>query len=172
MTENVIATPDLRMTFSGFYDDRPVDRLETLPESINRNEAKIDSLVESAKRGEVQVVFITLPMRAEDRIRSIIGELTDTTASVYIVPDLFVFQMLNSCWTDIQGLPVVSVFENPLFGVDGFLKRLLDISVASTALLIAGIPMLLIALAVKLTSRGPILFKQKRYGLDGKQIDV
>ncbi len=172
LTHNVMVTPDLRLTFSGFYDDRPIDRLCELPEDIDRNEGKIQSLIESAKSGEIQVVFITLPMRAEERIRSIISELTDTTASVYIVPDLFVFQMLNSRWTDIQGLPVVSVFENPLFGVDGFLKRLLDISVAAVALLITGLPMMLIALAVKLTSKGPILFMQKRYGLDGKQIDV
>ena len=80
--------------------------------------------------------------------------------------------MLNSRWTDIQGLPVVSVFENPLFGVDGSLKRLVDIAIAMMALLIAGIPMLLIAAAVKLTSSGPIIFRQKRYGLDGKEIDV
>lgn len=172
LVENVVATPDMRMTFTGFYDDRPVDRLIELPQELDRNEGKIDSLVKAAKSGEVQVVFITLPMRAESRIRSIIAELADTTASVYIVPDLFVFQMLNSRWTDIQGLPVVSVFENPLFGVDGFLKRLVDLSIASTALLVAGIPMLMIAAAVKLTSAGPVIFRQKRYGLDGKQIDV
>ena len=172
LAQNVIATPDLRMTFTGFYDDRPDDRLSELPTELDRNEGKIDILIEAAKAGKVQVVFITLPMRAKDRIRSIIGELTDTTASVYIVPDLFVFQMLNSRWTDIQGLPVVSVFENPLFGVDGFLKRILDVSVATMALLLVGIPMMFVAIAVKLTSKGPILFKQKRYGLDGKQIDV
>ena len=172
LAQNVNATPDLRMSFIGFYDDRPVDRLRELPEDIDRNEGKVDSLIEAAKSGEVQVIFITLPMRAEDRIRSIIGEITDTTASVYIVPDLFVFQMLNSRWTDIQGLPVVSVFENPLFGVDGFLKRMLYVSVAVLALMLVGIPMLLVAMAVKLTSKGPVLFKQKRYGLDGKQIDV
>jgi putative colanic acid biosynthesis UDP-glucose lipid carrier transferase len=172
LTNNVMATPDLRMTFAGFYDDRPDNRLCDLPEEINRNEGKIDAAVEAAKSGEVEVLFITLPMRAEDRIRSIIAELSDSTASVYIVPDLFVFQMLNSRWTDIHGLPVVSVFENPLFGVDGILKRMLDVSVASLALLLAGIPMLIIATAVKLTSKGPVLFKQKRYGLDGKQIDV
>jgi len=172
LTENVTATPDLRMTFAGFYDDRPKDRLCKLPEEINRNEGNVDAAVAAAQAGEIQVLFITLPMRAEDRIRSIIAELSDSTASVYIVPDLFVFQMLNSRWTDIQGLPVVSVFENPLFGVDGFLKRMLDISVSTMALLIAGLPMLLIAAAVKLTSKGPVLFKQKRYGLDGKKIDV
>ena len=167
-----MSTPDLRMTFCGFYDDRPVNRLCDLPDDIDRNEGKIDSAIEAAKTGEVQVLFITLPMRAEDRIREIIAELSDSTASVYIVPDLFVFQMLNSRWTDIQGLPVVSVFENPLFGVDGMLKRMLDVTVASMALLVAGIPMLIVAALVKLTSKGPILFKQKRYGLDGKQIDV
>ena len=172
LTQNVMSTPDLRMTFCGFYDDRPVNRLCDLPDDIDRNEGKIDSAIEAAKTGEVQVLFITLPMRAEDRIREIIAELSDSTASVYIVPDLFVFQMLNSRWTDIQGLPVVSVFENPLFGVDGMLKRMLDVTVASMALLVAGIPMLIVAALVKLTSKGPILFKQKRYGLDGKQIDV
>ena len=91
---------------------------------------------------------------------------------VYIVPDLFVFQMLNSRWSDIEGVPVVSVFENPLFGVDGVVKRCLDLVVATAALLVAGIPMLMIAAAVKLTSKGPVLFKQKRYGLEGDEIDV
>ena len=118
------------------------------------------------------MIYITLPMRAEARIRGVIQELADTTASVYIVPDLFVFQMLISLWTDIQGLPVVSVFENPLFGVDGMMKRCVDVLLATIALLIAAIPMALIALAVKLTSKGPVIFRQKRYGLDGKEIMV
>ncbi|MCL4153348.1 UNVERIFIED_CONTAM: hypothetical protein GTU68_009271 [Idotea baltica] len=111
-------------------------------------------------------------MRAEERIRNLLKELADTTASVYIVPDLFVFQMLNSRWTDIQGLPVVSVFENPLYGVDGALKRSVDFILATIALLLGGIPMLGIAALVKLTSKGPIIFRQKRYGLDGKEIMV
>ena len=172
LTNNVTSTPDLRMTFAGFYDDRPKNRICELPEDIDRNEGNVDAAVAAAKAGEVQVLFITLPMRAEARIRSIISELSDSTVSVYIVPDLFVFQMLNSRWTDIQGLPVVSVFENPLFGADGFLKRMLDLSVAAVALMILGIPMLFIAAAVKLTSRGPVLFKQLRYGLDGQKIEV
>ncbi len=168
---NVDGTPDLRLTFEGFYDDRPEDRWAEHKDEVSKK-GDLDVMIEKAKSGEVQVVFITLPMRAEDRIRSIIAQLSDTTASVYIVPDLFVFQMLNSRWTDIQSLPVVSVFENPLFGVDGILKRMVDVTIASVALLLVGIPMLIIAMAVKLTSKGPILFKQKRYGLDGKQIDV
>ena len=172
LVENVGSTPDLRLNFFGFYDDRPGARLRELPEDMDIRHGNIDTLIDATKSGEVQVVFITLPMRAEERIRSIIAELTDTTASVYIVPDLFVFQMLNSRWTDIHGLPVVSVFENPLFGVDGMLKRIVDVIIATAALLTVGIPMLLVAAAVKLTSKGPIIFKQKRYGLDGKSIEV
>ena len=172
LARNINAAPELGLKFLGYYDDRPSDRTADLPEDISVNLGKIDSLVEAAKKGDVQVIYITLPMRAEKRIRELIQSLADTTASVYIVPDLFVFQMLHSRWTDIQGLPVVSVFENPLFGVDGMLKRSVDLALAVVALMIAAIPMALIAIAVKLTSRGPIIFRQKRYGLDGKEIMV
>lgn len=172
LVRNINAAPDLGLQFLGYYDDRPKERTADLPEDLSVNLGKIDSLVESAKSGDVQVIFISLPMRAEERIRQVIRELADTTASVYIVPDLFVFQMLNSRWTDIQGLPVVSVFENPLFGVDGILKRTVDVALACLALVLFFIPMTLVAAAVKLTSRGPIFFRQKRYGLDGKEILV
>ena len=172
LARNVKKSPTLGLKLLGYYDDRPADRTSDLPADVEDQLGRIDDLVAAAKAGEVQVVFITLPMRAEDRIRSVIQELADTTASVYIVPDLFVFQMLNSRWSDIDGLPVVSVFENPLFGVDGVFKRILDLGIATAALLVAGIPMMIIAAAVKLTSSGPVLFKQKRYGLDGRQIDV
>ena len=172
LARNVRNSPALGLKLMGYYDDRPEDRTGKLPEDVEKKLGKIENVIDAAKKGEVQVVFITLPMRAEQRIRTLIQELTDTTASVYIVPDLFVFQMLNSRWSDIEGVPVVSVFENPLFGVDGVVKRVLDLMISTAALLVAGIPMLLIAAAVKLTSKGPVLFKQKRYGLDGEEIDV
>ena len=69
-------------------------------------------------------------MRAEKRTRELLNQLADTTASVYIVPDFFVFELLHSRWTDINGLPVVSVFENPFYGVDGLLKRVVDMCLA------------------------------------------
>lgn len=130
LVRNINSAPDLGLRFLGYYDDRPKERTVDLPDDISANLGKLETLFESARKGEVQVIFISLPMRAEERIRRVIQELADTTASVYIVPDLFVFQMLNSRWTDIQGLPVVSVFENPLFGVDGILKRTVDVALA------------------------------------------
>ena len=69
-------------------------------------------------------------------------------------------------------LPAVSVFENPLFGVDGMLKRAADLSIATVGLVAISIPMMLIALAVKLSSPGPVFFRQKRYGIDGREILV
>jgi putative colanic acid biosynthesis UDP-glucose lipid carrier transferase len=118
------------------------------------------------------MIYITFPMRAEQRIRTYLSKLGDTTASVYIVPDFFVFQMLSARWNQIDGLPVVSVFETPISGIDGVLKRGFDLVVGILALAIVAAPMALIAIAIKLTSPGPIFFRQKRYGLSGEQIGV
>ena len=132
----------------------------------------LTDLVEVAQRGEVDMIMITLPMRAEERIKQLLDQLSDSTVSVYIVPDFFVFELLHSRWTSMGGLPAVSVFENPLFGVDGVMKRIADLVIASIGLLAAAIPMSLIAIGIKATSKGPVFFRQKRYGIDGKEILV
>jgi len=111
-------------------------------------------------------------MRAEQRIRDVLNRFSDTTASVYIVPDFFVFELLHSRWNNILGVPVVSVFENPFYGVDGMLKRAFDLLVGTCCLVLAAIPMLTIAILVRFSSPGPIFFRQKRYGLDGREIRV
>lgn len=160
------------LKFKGFYEDRQVERTAELPAEQMQILGTIEQLIADAKANKVNVVFVTLPMRAEERIRNILQELGDSTTSVYIVPDLFVFQLMHSRWTTVEGLPVVSVFENPFYGVDGVFKRMVDLVCGSIALAIFGLPMLAVAVAVKLTSAGPVFFRQKRYGLDGKPIWV
>ena len=172
LVRNIESNPELGLKFIGFFDDRPEARTIKLPEDMQHRLGTIDHLLEEAKTNGISVVYITLPLRAENRIRDVIRRLSDSTLSVYVVPDFFVFQLLHSRWTDIQGIPVVSVFENPFYGVDGLLKRACDIVWASIAILFAAIPMLIIAAAIRLTSRGPILFKQRRYGLDGNEFFV
>lgn len=172
LTRNIRNQPELGLRFVGFFDDRPHKRTTELPEELNSRLGDSQSLLEQARSGQIQVVFVTLPMRAEERIRDIVSRLADTTASVYIVPDLFVFQLLHSRWTDIQGIPVVSIYENPLYGVDGLVKRLCDVALATIGLLVLALPLLAIAAAIKLTSRGPVFFKQRRYGLDSREILV
>lgn len=164
--------PDLGLRFRGFYDDRPDSRTVSIPDDLKQRLGDLNELMSDAQSGKVSKVFITLPMRAEDRIKQLLDRLGDTTASVYIVPDFFVFQLLHSRWSDVQGLPVVSIYENPFYGVDGILKRITDIVVATALLFALAIPLSVVGLMVKLSSPGPIFFRQKRYGLDGKEIKV
>jgi putative colanic acid biosynthesis UDP-glucose lipid carrier transferase len=172
LARNMVDTPELGLKLAGYYDDRPPERVPALPAGLKPRIGDIDDLVADARAGFVDRIYITFPMRAEDRIRGVLRKLADTTASVYIVPDFFVFQLLHSRWTDIGGLPAVSVFENPLYGVDGVLKRVFDVALASCMLLVLGPAMLVIAIAIKVTSRGPVFFRQLRYGLDGCEIRV
>jgi putative colanic acid biosynthesis UDP-glucose lipid carrier transferase len=172
LARNIQAMPDFGLKLAGFYDDRPPERNPQLPPGLRRQIGGLDDLVADARAGFVDCIYITFPMRAEDRIRGALAKLADTTASVYIVPDFYVFQLLHSRWTDIGGIPAVSVFESPLYGVDGLVKRLFDLLAASAILFLFSLPLAIIALAVKLTSRGPILFRQLRYGLDGNEIWV
>ena len=172
LARNLDAQPELGLKLVGYYDDRPKERSPEPPAGLKRQIGGIEDLIADAKAGFIETIYITFPMRAEDRIRGVLRQLSDTTASVYIVPDFFVFQMLHSRWTDIGGLPAVSVFENPLYGVDGVVKRLFDIVAGSIILTLLAIPMLITAIAVKLTSRGSVFFRQRRYGLDGNEILV
>jgi len=101
-----------------------------------------------------------------------VSKLADSTASINIVPDFFTFNLIQSKWTNVQGIPVVSLFDTPFSEFDGFIKRLEDLLLCAVILPIIIIPMLLIAIGIKLTSRGPVLFKQKRYGINGEEINV
>jgi putative colanic acid biosynthesis UDP-glucose lipid carrier transferase len=130
-------------------------------------------LVEKAKTGRIDIVYVTtVPLSDKGRIIALLDELSDTTASVYIVPDSFLFSMFHGHWVQVGQLPAVSVFETPFYGVEGWLKRLEDIVIASLVLVLMAIPMSLIAILLKLTSPGPILFKQRRYGLDGQVFHI
>lgn len=172
LAKNIENSPELGLQLVGFFDDRPSSRTPSLPIEIGERVGDIHELIEQTRLGAVDTIYITFPMRAEDRIRGVLGKLSDSTASVYIVPDFFVFELLHSRWTSIGGLPAVSIFENPFYGVDGIVKRVMDVCLASLFLAAAAVPMLVVALLVKLSSRGPVFFRQKRYGLDGRQILV
>ena len=172
LARNVQNTPELGLEFVGFFDDRPHRRTAEDAGEDRPRAGNLPQLVELAKSGGVDKIFITFPMRAEKRIRDYLTQLGDTTASVYIVPDFFVFQMLHARWSSIDGLPVVSVFETPISGIDGVVKRGFDLVVGSALLAMLAVPMLMVAAAVKFTSPGPVFFRQKRYGLSGEEIRV
>ena len=132
----------------------------------------VDELLRKARAGEVDVVYVALPLRDEHRIDALVDSLADTTVSAYVVPDMFVAGLMNSRWVDFGGMPIVSVYETPVFGLYEWVKRVEDIVLSSLILLLTAPLMLAIALAVKLSSHGPILFRQRRYGLNGAVVEV
>lgn len=172
LARNIEKAPWSGLRTVGFFDDRPALRRAAMPADVAACVGNVDDLVAQARDGRVHMIYITLPLRAENRIKAVLARLADTTASVYLVPDFYVYELLHSRWINVGGLPAVSVFENPFYGVDGLVKRMLDVVLGSVALAFAAIPMAVVAAAVKLSSPGPVFFRQKRYGLDGRPIDV
>jgi putative colanic acid biosynthesis UDP-glucose lipid carrier transferase len=132
----------------------------------------IDDLLQKVNAGGIDAVYVAWPLRDEERIEKLVSRLADATASVYVVPDMFVSGLMHSRWVDFGGMPLVSVYETPFDGLQGWVKRLEDIVLSSLILLLT-LPLLLtIALTVKISSPGPVLFKQRRYGLNGGVVEV
>jgi putative colanic acid biosynthesis UDP-glucose lipid carrier transferase len=117
------------------------------------------------------VVFIARPADTPET-RRLLNDLQDTTCSVYLIPDLSLFDLIQARTNDIHGVPVIAVCESPFHGAGGVAKRLTDIAIALVLLLLAAPLMIGIAVAIRLTSTGPAIFRQHRYGLDGKRITI
>lgn len=161
---------ELGIRFEGFFDDREKQRLPyELRELIC---GTIDEGIALAKSRKVDYVYIAMPMSAEQRIMDLLGRCSDTTANVYIIPNFFIYNLLNARWQNVGSIQTLSIFDTPFEGANNALKRIEDILLSSLILTLIAVPMLVIALAVKLTSPGPAIFKQVRYGLGGKPILV
>ena len=163
--------PQLGLEIVGFYDDRPLHRLPKLAE--NSLMGTIEEGIKLVKRApNISDVYIAMPMKAEERITHILNQCSDTTATVHIIPDFFIYNILHARWQYIGNIQTLSIFDSPFEGFNQTLKRVEDLVIGILILTIIIIPMCFIALAVKLTSKGPIIFKQQRYGLDGKEIEI
>jgi putative colanic acid biosynthesis UDP-glucose lipid carrier transferase len=157
--------------FLGFFDFRSADRVSQLidPEQLAGHCKDIASY---ARAHGVAAIYIALPLSNVPRIGEMIRELRDTTASIYFLPDVFAFDLIQGRLVDLNGMPAISVCDTPFHGMDAVLKRTMDITLTGAALLLAAPVMAMIAMAVKATSRGPVLFRQRRYGLNGEAINV
>src|SRR6185312_3848622 len=160
-----------RKGFLGFFDFRSADRL---PDTIDPAHlvGHCKDVAEFARTRGVTSIYIALPIANVPRIGEMVRELRDTTASIYFVPDVFAFDLIQGRLVEIHGIPALAVCDTPFYGMNAVLKRVTDLVFGSLALLAASPLMLLIAAAVKLSSPGPILFRQRRYGLNGEKISV
>ena len=164
------SNPGMRLDVAGFFDDRSSDRLGMEPGA--KLVGSLSELGEYVKQHRTDVIFIALPIRHVKRVMNLLDDLRDTTASIYYVPDIFVFDLIQARSGEIHGIPVVAMCETPFYGYRGVVKRLTDTALSVIILLLLLPLLVVIALLVKFTSPGPIIFKQRRYGLDGREIAV
>jgi len=155
----------------GFFDDRSAERLG-LPGTRSRLLGRLPELASYVKRRGIDVVFVALPVRHIQRVMQLLDELRDTTVSIYYVPDIFAFDLIQARSGELFGIPVVALCETPFCGYRGVIKRFTDIAFAASMLLVAAPLMLALAVMVRLSSPGPVIFPQRRYGLDGREIVV
>jgi putative colanic acid biosynthesis UDP-glucose lipid carrier transferase len=165
-----IGTSALGMRVEGFFDDRSAQRLGLSTPA--RLLGTLPDLVSYVKRNQIDVVFVALPVSHIRRVVQLLDELRDTTASVYYVPDIYAIDLIQARSGELLGVPVVALCETPFYGYRGVVKRIIDVALALTVLVVALPLMLVLAALVRLSSPGPVIFKQRRYGLDGREIMV
>ncbi len=156
--------------FLGYFDDRKPERMFAAARAQFLGHT--GELQDYVRKHRVDVVYISLPISHKDRISALLNVLKDSTVSVYVVPDIFTYDLIQARINQIGGIPVIAILETPFTSINAFNKRLSDVVLASLILILVSPLMLVVALAVKLTSPGPVIFKQRRYGLNGEEIIV
>ena len=167
---NLASNPYSESQVAGFFEDRSPDRI---PEGVDMPLlGKFEDVASYVNLHKIDSVYISLPMTKQKRMLSLIESLKDTTATVYFIPDMFITELIQARVVLINGSLVISVCDTPFVGFDGFVKRLSDIIFSVLILLIISPILLLIGIAIKLESKGPVIFKQSRYGVNGEEVEV
>jgi len=124
------------------------------------------------KKYNIDQLYIALPLHSHDRMEKILKNLDEETVDIKVVPDLLKFMNLQAGVEELDGLPVVNLTESPLYGWNIVIKRTSDIVLSALAIIVSSPLLLLIAIIIKLESRGPVIFSQERAGLDGKGFEM
>ena len=154
----------------GLFDDS----VELHGKHINNIKVYGDLLCvrEYVEEYNVDEVWIALPMRAESRVKQLLYELRHQTVNIKFIPDIFGFSLLNHSMTEIAGFPAVNLSDTPMMGGNKIIKEIEDRVLGLFISLMISPLLAIISVAIKLTSPGPVLFKQKRHGWDGRIINV
>ncbi len=170
LQHEIVANRHLNMRVTGFFDDRHAERHRELgPAALL---GPMNDMPAYVKQHRVDEIYLALPMASQPRILHLLEELKDTTASVFFVPDIFMTDLIQAQMTTVGLMPVMAICDTPFHGAPGAVKRASDIVISAVVLVLAAPLLLGLAVAVKLSSPGPVIFKQRRYGLDGREILV
>lgn len=165
LAELIVKNPWSGMQLLGFFDDHvpKYKKLKLL--------GGLDRIASYVSEHPVDIVYISLSMNEQAKIQNVLRSLNDSTVSVFFVPDLFfVDLMIGGHLTYFEHFPVIALQESPIVGINRLVKRLFDILVSASALVLLFPFFVCIGIALKLTDAGRIIFKQWRYGLNGQPI--
>jgi putative colanic acid biosysnthesis UDP-glucose lipid carrier transferase len=171
LTSRIQDNHQLAIEVKGYFDDFSVSGPPTFV-SDNNPVGQLQEVADFVKRNSIDIIYITLPPSLHVPIMALLDDLKDTTASIYFVPDFFMADLIQGRIDEIDGMPVVAVCETPFTGFNGIIKRLSDIVIAALLLCVLSPLLIIVAIGVKISSPGPVLFRQRRYGLDGQEIIV
>ena len=157
-------------TLVGYFDDRTDGRMHA--EAMAQRLGGLADVAGYVSAHSVREVYITLPLGSQPRIVELLERLQGTTASLFFVPDVFGISIIQGRLQDMNGVPVVGICETPFTGINGLVKRISDVILATLILLLVSPLMAAVAIGVKLSSPGPAIFRQSRNGLDGEEIIV
>ncbi len=166
LAKSFIDEPWLGFAVVGVYDDKKI-----VSEDIEYK-GNFEQLIIDAKAGKLDRIYLAMSMSDEMKMKNLIKSLTDTTCSVILIPDIFTFNILQSRTEEVNGVPVVPLFDTPINGINMVFKRLEDIIISLIIIILISPLLAIIALMIKFSSPGPVIFKQIRYGMDGRPIKV
>lgn len=161
---------DAGIDFVGYFDDRTDERVHV--DGMAKRLGGLADVASYVSSHGIREVYITLPLGSQPRIVELLESVQGTTASLYFVPDVFGISIIQGRFEDVNGVPVVGICETPFTGTNDLVKRVSDMVIASIILVLISPVLIAVAIGVKLSSPGPIIFRQKRNGLDGDEITV
>lgn len=161
---------DAGIDFVGYFDDRTDERVHV--DGMAKRLGGLADVASYVSTHGIREVYITLPLGSQPRIVELLESVQGTTASLYFVPDVFGISIIQGRFEDVNGVPVVGICETPFTGTNDLVKRVSDMVIASIILVLISPVLIAVAIGVKLSSPGPIIFRQKRNGLDGDEITV
>lgn len=164
-------SPDLDVEIVGIFDDRYDDRSPPAIHS-HRKIGRITELAEFARSERVDLIVVAIPLAAEARLLHILKRLWELPVDIRISGQASSLQLADRAYTKLGNLPLLAVFDRPLSGWNAFMKGAVDRLIACLAIMLLSPVLLGVALAVRLDSKGPVIFKQRRYGFNNELISV
>ena len=170
VADKILEHGELGFRVVGFVDDGSTgDRIGY------RGLPVLGSLAETpdvCTRENIDQIYVALPLDEHVKMLAVIEYASREFIDVHVVPDLLEFLTLRARLEDLDGVPIISIHEVPLRGVNAVIKRVIDIGLSAGVLLALAIPFAIIALLIKRSSPGPAFYRQERMGLDGKAFQV